>query len=196
VNVGVLCEGFDFPAVSCVILARSVGTCGLFLQISGRGLRPSPGKPHMTLLDLSGATHLHGSPDSDREYSLTGQAIRQAGVEMPTGTLCSICGNPPPCECGGREQTEIAVTGSVRDLKPWIAAMRKEPDDQRAIRLARWFREAERKGWKEGAARQKFRAVYDHYPTTDIINAALRLCATKPAEPPPPAQTSLLENAS
>lgn len=199
-NVGILTEGYDLPAISCVILARSVGTCGLFLQCTGRGLRPFPGKTKMTLLDLSGAANLHGSPTCDREYSLDGVGIRQAGVEMPSGTLCAICGNPPPCECGGREQTEMAITGSVRDLKPWISAMRAEPDDQRAIRLARWFRECERKGQKEARAKVRFKAVYDHWPSTEIINAALKLCATKPADPrpvtPPPAQTSLLESAS
>jgi hypothetical protein len=156
----------------------------------------------MTLLDLSGAANVHGSPTCDREYSLDGRGIRQAGVEMPNGTLCAICGNPPPCECGGREQTEMAVTGSVRDLKPWIAAMRREPDDQRAIRLARWFRECERKGWKEQAARHKFHSVYAHFPTKAIVEAAQRLCATKPKEAPVSAapttsnQTSFLENAS
>ena len=194
VNVGVLTEGFDLPEISCVILARMVGTCGLFLQATGRGLRPFPGKQRMTLLDLSGAANVHGSPTCDREYSLDGRGIRQAGVEMPSGTLCSICGNPPPCECGGREQTEMAVTGSVRDLKPWIAAMRREPDDQRAIRLARWSRECERKGWKENAARMKYRSVYDHFPTTTIVEAAMRLCSKKRAEES--AQTLLGETGS
>jgi len=193
-NVGILGEGFNLPEISCVILARMMGTCGFFLQTTGRGLRPAPGKTHMTLLDLSGAANVHGSPTCDRVYSLEGRGIRQAGVEMPSGTICAICGNPPPCECGGREQLEIAVTGSVRDLKPWIAAMRKEPDDQRAIRLARWFRECERKNWKESAARFKYRSVYDHFPTTEIVEAAMRLCSKKRDEET--AQTSLLENAS
>lgn len=178
-NVAVLTEGYDLPEISCVILARSVGTCGLFLQATGRSLRPAPGKTRATLLDLPGAAHVHGSPTCDREYSLDGRGIRQAGVEMPAGTLCAICGNPPPCECGGREQTELAVTGSVADLKPWIAAMRREPDDERAVRLARWFRECERKGWSDKRARVKFSVVYGSWPRSEVVNAALRICAER-----------------
>jgi len=176
-NVGVLTEGFDLPAISCVILARQIGTCGLFLQTTGRGLRPAPGKSRCMLLDLSGAANVHGLPTADRVYSLDGRGLREAGVEKPAGTQCSICGSPPPCECGGREQLEIAVTGSVADLKPWQAAMRLEPESERARRLARWLQQCRLKGWKEGAAAHKYRAVYGAPPPADVWATARRLAA-------------------
>jgi superfamily II DNA or RNA helicase len=44
-NVGVLTEGYDDPAVSCVAMARPTKSRALYAQCAGRGLRPFPGKP-------------------------------------------------------------------------------------------------------------------------------------------------------
>jgi hypothetical protein len=38
-------------------------------------LRPAPHKRRALVIDLCGATHIHGYPDQDREYSLTGRPI-------------------------------------------------------------------------------------------------------------------------
>lgn len=173
-NVAILTEGYDYPEVSCVILARNVGTCGLFLQTTGRGIRSAPGKTHATLLDLAGATHLHGSPVSDREYALDGVGIRQLG--SPTlSPQCAICGNPPPCDCGGREQLEIAIKGTVADLKPWMAAMRSEPEDRRVHRLARWLERCREKKWRPQSAMFKYKACYGAWPPASVRIAAERL---------------------
>jgi superfamily II DNA or RNA helicase len=171
-NVGIVSEGFDLPSIECVILARSVGTCGFYLQTTGRGLRPAPGKTRCTLLDLSGAAHLHGSPTCDRVYSLEGKGIGRAGVAMPATTLCSVCGTAPPCECGEREQTEMSITGKASDLRPWVIAMRAESDDRRIERLARWIKQGSEKGYRDGWALNKFRGVYAGAPSAQIVEAA------------------------
>jgi DNA repair protein RadD len=75
VNVGVLTEGTDIPTADTCILARGIGHAGLYIQIVGRVLRPSPGKTKAMLLDLVGASRKYGPPDADREYSLEGKAI-------------------------------------------------------------------------------------------------------------------------
>ena len=43
-NCMVLTEGFDLPAIGCIVLARPTKQLGLFRQMAGRGLRPAPGK--------------------------------------------------------------------------------------------------------------------------------------------------------
>ncbi len=55
-NCGVLTEGFDNPAISCVAIARPTRSPVLYTQMAGRGLRLFPGKTECLILDLVGAT--------------------------------------------------------------------------------------------------------------------------------------------
>lgn len=61
VNCGVLTEGFDEPRIECVIIARPTQSAGLYVQMAGRGLRPSPwtGKRDCLLMDVVGVTGKH-----------------------------------------------------------------------------------------------------------------------------------------
>lgn len=92
VGVGVFIEGWDEPSVETVILARAFSVTGAFLQAVGRGLRPSKatGKACCVVLDLRGAVHLHGLPDEDRVWSLTGAAVRRAEA-MTALRRCTKC---------------------------------------------------------------------------------------------------------
>jgi ATP-dependent helicase IRC3 len=56
-----LTEGFDEPAVDCIMLARPTKSKVLFYQCIGRGLRLSPttGKEDCLLIDAVGATKRH-----------------------------------------------------------------------------------------------------------------------------------------
>ena len=54
VNVGVLKEGVDLPAVSSVIMARPTLSLLLYIQLMGRGLRPYEGKDHLNLIEIEG----------------------------------------------------------------------------------------------------------------------------------------------
>lgn len=57
VSVMVMTEGWDCPPVSCVLNARPTKLPGLYTQMVGRGLRPSPatGKTDCLVLDVVGA---------------------------------------------------------------------------------------------------------------------------------------------
>lgn len=102
-NVHVLTEGVDVPAASCCILARGCGHPSTFLQMVGRVLRPSLGKERATLIDLVGATHLHGMPTERRRYSLERGIERE---EVGALKVCPSCGYTlvsaaPECDrCG------------------------------------------------------------------------------------------------
>jgi hypothetical protein len=95
-NVNTMTEGVDVPEAGCVILARSFGHVGGYLQAGGRALRPAVGKSEAVIIDLCGATLRHGPPDADREYSLTGKAI-SGGNSFGGG--------------GGRDAIEQSVVG-------------------------------------------------------------------------------------
>lgn len=186
VNVYVATEGFDVPNVSAVILARGCGTAGTYIQMAGRGARPSPGKSEYLLIDLHGVSHVHGSPEDDREYSLDGKGIRRAqDLEIDMGASCRVCGAPiepgEACaECGTapRELEPPKVTG---DPLVKYAAKRREDDGKRAETLARWMRDCASKGHKAGAARHRYRAVYGEWPPHAVEHAAHALLKERAA---------------
>lgn len=65
VNVGVLTEGWDCPRLDCIVMMRPTKALGLFIQMVGRGLRPSPetGKEDCLLLDFGGCLERFGPID-------------------------------------------------------------------------------------------------------------------------------------
>lgn len=173
-NVYVATEGFDVPAIDCVILARGFGAAGTYLQCVGRALRPHAGKRDAIVLDLTGTSHVHGHPHDDRIYSLTGRGITK-GEDQVNQSYCRVCGAPiipgAACEeCGTapRENT-LSVTGE-RLVK--YAAKRAEPIEARIATLRRWIADGEAKGWKPGAALHKYRAVYGTFPDRGVVAAA------------------------
>lgn len=78
-SVAALTEGVDVPRASVAMSTRSFVFEGAMLQAFGRVLRACPGKESALILDLTGATHVHGLPLDDREYSLEGRAITKRG---------------------------------------------------------------------------------------------------------------------
>lgn len=101
VNVMVATEGFDCPPLSCILMARPTRLPGLYQQIVGRGLRPSPdtGKTDCLVLDVVG---------SSRGQKLVTLIDLHEGVAYDTEELDVL-----PCgECGGalrgQQLTELA----------------------------------------------------------------------------------------
>lgn len=58
-NVGVLTEGYDDPAVSCIGMARPTKSRALYAQMAGRGFRTCPGKDELLVLDFVGNSGRH-----------------------------------------------------------------------------------------------------------------------------------------
>lgn len=59
INVGVLTEGYDDPAVACVAMGRPTKSRALYAQMAGRGTRIAPGKADLLLLDFVGNSGRH-----------------------------------------------------------------------------------------------------------------------------------------
>lgn len=94
VNVDLFGEGFDVPAVECVIMGRPTQSLGLYMQQFGRALRPLPGKPHGIIIDAVGNVQFHGLPDRPRQWSLIGEERgrrRERDPEAIPVTSCSAC---------------------------------------------------------------------------------------------------------
>ncbi|MGD9216517.1 MAG: helicase-related protein [Desulfobacteraceae bacterium] len=86
-NVGVLTEGWDSPAVDCVIMCRPTKSAALYVQMCGRGLRPHPGKADVLILDLSNNCATHGDPDTPKVV-VPG---RKSGAADPILKVCPKC---------------------------------------------------------------------------------------------------------
>jgi DNA repair protein RadD len=144
VNVDLLGEGVDVPAIEVVSMARPTQSYSLFSQQFGRALRPMPGKAHAIIIDHVGNVLRHGLPDSPRQWSLNRRERRSRGTPVdiiPLRTclneqclavyervnkLCPYCGHyTPPAQ---RSAPEF-VDGDLNELDPAVlAAMRGEID--------------------------------------------------------------------
>jgi DNA repair protein RadD len=69
-NCMVLTEGWDCPETSCVVLARPTRHMGLYRQMIGRVLRPSPGKTDAIVIDHAGAVLEHGFVEDPVTWTL------------------------------------------------------------------------------------------------------------------------------
>jgi superfamily II DNA or RNA helicase len=79
-NCAVLTEGFDEPAVDCIVVARPTRSRPLYVQMIGRGTRPYPGKDDCLVLDLVGATARHDLMTAASLFRLPAHAIANVGV--------------------------------------------------------------------------------------------------------------------
>ncbi|MFA7295722.1 MAG: DEAD/DEAH box helicase [Dehalococcoidia bacterium] len=103
VNVDILTEGYDLPAVKCIVLARPTKSRARYLQYCGRASRPHNGRGAV-VLDHAGNWLTHGLCWEDREW--------RDGREKGSGD--APCWR---CECGHINPvgtTECAECGAAR----------------------------------------------------------------------------------
>lgn len=131
VNVDILSEGVDVPAVGCISLARPTASYGLHMQQIGRSLRPADGKTHAIILDHVGNVTRHGLPDVARDWTLESRDRKSRGVSngIPLRTClnvqcmavftrlydrCPYCKHPIPLP--KERATPEQVEGNLREL--------------------------------------------------------------------------------
>lgn len=108
-NSMLLTEGWDCPAVDCVIVLRPTRSNGLYQQMVGRGTRLSPetGKDHLLLLDFLWHTERH---DLCRPAHLVASTPEVA--EAMTGRLAAA---GAPAELGDVERAASADVVAQRE---------------------------------------------------------------------------------
>lgn len=95
VNVDLLGEGFDLPAIDVVIMARPTASLAVYMQQFGRCLRPMPGKLFGLVIDHVSNIKRFGFPDAPRVWSI-GRRIKrkERDPELLDVLICPNTGKP------------------------------------------------------------------------------------------------------
>jgi superfamily II DNA or RNA helicase len=175
-NCGVLCEGWDQPAVKCCILARPTKSTGLYLQQAGRILRPWEGVSAV-ILDHAGNALEHGLPQDDRTFGLAKTTAKRGNpttkecpeccAVLPLGTrTCPECGHEFPVGAAPRAQADSA-DGELVELEPVPVAKQCAAWDAYCAsweRLNKWRLEHGKKPMKPGWVWHQFRERFGRKP--------------------------------
>lgn len=84
-NVGVLTVGFDFPPLDTIIIARPTKSLALYMQMVGRGIRPSEGKKNCALVDMVGNIDRFSKIEEIRFEEVEGKWEMRAGDKLLSG---------------------------------------------------------------------------------------------------------------
>jgi superfamily II DNA or RNA helicase len=180
-NAMVLTEGWDCPAVSCLVLARPTKHMGLFRQMIGRVLRPSPGKVDALILDHAGAVFTHGFVEEpvvwtlavDKRAENPVQSRRAMGV-APSLTTCPECTavrfEGRPCsQCGWRPRPKPQAVEIINGDLGQVDRQRQvrqqtlsAGDELHFYQQLLWI--ARERGYKPGWAAYKFKEKFGHWP--------------------------------
>lgn len=168
-NVNVFTEGTDVPAAETILLARTCGHVSIYLQIAGRGVRKADGKTQAKLIDLTGASLIHGLPLEDRLYSLEG-----AGIKRTSETPLKQC-----LKCGATILSAYRVCPSCQYVFPvdprrdpkiydWalteVFAGEATPDDAKRREYLRLRRLAKFKGYGLGWIGREYKKLFGVMP--------------------------------
>jgi DNA repair protein RadD len=195
VNCAVLTEGWDSPAVSCLILARPTKSLGLFRQMVGRVLRPHPGKTDALVIDHAGAVFEHGRVEDHIEWTLhkdqrarnKSQASRQPHsarelLTCPECTAIRTAGDPCP-NCGWRPKPKAKEVEVIEgDLQKLERGKPQQKHEHTAAEREAWHRQLTwigrernyKSGWPAVQYREKFgvwpvaRHVSPMMPTDEV----------------------------
>jgi superfamily II DNA or RNA helicase len=174
-NVGILCEGWDFPACRTLILARPTKSLIRYLQMAGRVLRPSEGKERALVLDHSGTVQSLGFPTDDFARDLCdGKPKKSEGgkkdeKEKPlpkpcpqchymrkTGGKCPICGFTPTAP----NQIDHAP-GELGKVEP---KKKTQTTEEKRQLYAELKSVAAQRGWSDGRLANVFRDLTSVWP--------------------------------
>jgi superfamily II DNA or RNA helicase len=196
-NCMVLTEGFDLPAIGCIVLARPTKQIGLFRQMAGRGLRPAEGKSNLILVDHSGAVLRHGLLEDHIEWTLdvTKRAenpthekrnqqkiarlveCSQCSAMRTAGEACSHCGFLPK----RRPDAIIFRDGDLARLDRKSRTVHPSSDsNERTCWHAMLSYIAAERGYRSGWVAYKYKEKFGNWPAVRHI---------EPKEPTPEARS-------
>lgn len=165
-NVYVLTEGWDAPNAQTCILARGCGSAGTYIQMVGRVMRPDPDDPTKTeciLLDLTGVSEIHGHPQADRVYSLTGKGIELA---QKAATKREQAAKEKEEKDKKEHEAKAVLERGLQEMSPLGLDARAQWDKLQEVCKARDFS----MGW----AQRQFREKFGTKPPSMWINSEMR----------------------
>ena len=124
VNCGIATTGFDCPDIEVVVVNRATQSVALWLQMVGRGSRPSAGKSEFTILDFGENVHRLGFWQEPRDWSKAFEGVEKKGSGVAPVKDCPCCSavlyaSARFCEfCGEAFQTEAkqATEGVLQEM--------------------------------------------------------------------------------
>jgi superfamily II DNA or RNA helicase len=135
-NCAVLAEGFDLPALDCMILARPTKSLIRYLQMAGRVLRPDEGKTSALVLDHSDTVINLGFPTDDLPLMLDDGRPKVKADPKPKLHSCPHCKavsrrKPNPCNACGYAPPppplKVAqVEGSLHEITRVVATRHEQ----------------------------------------------------------------------
>lgn len=170
-NVGILCEGWDFPACKVLVLARPTKSLIRYIQMAGRVLRPHDGKDRALILDHSGTVIRLGFPTDELPIDLDDGTKKDVGdaeqqekkpsvcpackaVKIPGDIMCHACGFIPE-----RTHEVVTVDGELAKVS---RKKHKLEDKQRVYSELLAIRNA--RGYSDGWVAHKYRAYFGVWP--------------------------------
>lgn len=119
-NSMLLTEGWDCPAVDCIVVLRPTKSRALYCQMVGRGTRLSPGKEHLLLLDFLWHVERH-------ELCRPAHLICQddAVAQKMTANLEAAPGEPADIEAAEARAQSDVIAEREEALAKQLAEMRR-----------------------------------------------------------------------
>lgn len=180
-NVGILCEGWDFPSCKVLILARPTKSLIRYLQMAGRVLRPFPGKEKALIIDHAGVVKRLGFPWDDFSQELDdgkpkdGASKKEKEEKAPLPKVCPKCHivNPPKtliCPGCGLELKKKSEVETADGTLVQLTGKKRKP---KVVQLAELGKQeiysqlmdhAQSHGYSDGWIAHKYRAIFDVWP--------------------------------
>ncbi len=167
-NYGVLCEGWDMPAVKCCVIARPTKSTGLYLQQAGRILRPWQDVGAL-ILDHAGCVLEHGLPQADREFSLTVETKKKKKLageascktcDQCYAVVASATATCPYCVFEFR----VAQATPLEEHDGELVEVSEVDENARRDAFAQLQATGESRGYAPGWAAHQYKARFKHWP--------------------------------
>jgi superfamily II DNA or RNA helicase len=173
-NVGILAEGWDFPACRTLILARPTRSLIRYIQMAGRVLRPHESKNRALILDHSGSVVKLGFPTDEFPLELDDGKPREAKGPTqeraePLPKACPSCKyvklagvhKCPVCSFAPERRSDVVVRAG--DLVP----LKKKPKAQKMDKqefYSQLLGVAQEKGRQPGWVAHRYRDYFGVWP--------------------------------
>jgi superfamily II DNA or RNA helicase len=90
-TVGIGVEGLDIPGLFGLIWLRRTLSLTIYLQFTGRVLRPMKGKKYGIIIDPVGNTFIHSYPEIQRNWTLKGRLKDDENAELSEKVIMKLC---------------------------------------------------------------------------------------------------------
>lgn len=178
-NVGILCEGWDFPACRTLILARPTRSLIRYIQMAGRVLRPHDSKERALILDHSGTVRRLGLPTDEFPLELDDGTPKAASdpkereEKLPISCpSCSFLFRGVKCpNCGH----QLRIKSEIEVIDGELVKITKRNGNKQEV-YSQLIAIANAKGYSSGWVSHTYRKWFGVWPR------GLEHCAMDPSE--------------